>query len=60
MTKTRTHSFRIRVTMDKPCTAAHALREVRDTIHGTFYPTQSDDDDPGEYRVRSITRLPKA
>lgn len=53
----RSHTLQITVTMDKPCTATHALREVRDTIYGTFYPTQYEDNDPGEYRVRSIRKL---
>lgn len=52
----RTHTFAITVTFDKNCTAAHALREVKDTIHGEFYPTQMSDDQPGSYRVRKIAR----
>lgn len=55
--KARTHTFLITVTMDKACTKAHALREVQDTIHGTFYPTQRADDEPGEYHVRSIKNV---
>jgi hypothetical protein len=53
----RTHTFAITVTFDKNCTATHALREVKDTIHGEFYPTQRSDDEPGLYRVGKITRV---
>lgn len=57
--KARTHTFKITVTFDKNCTTTHALREVRDTIHGTFYPTQRSDDEPGSYRVGKIARIPR-
>lgn len=54
--KQRRHTFTITVVFDKPCTITHALREVRDTIHGEFYPTQRDDSEPGSYRVKRIAR----
>jgi hypothetical protein len=57
MTVSRKHTFTITVTFDKPCSAAHALREVKDTIHGEFYPTQRDDSEPGSYRVARIGRV---
>jgi len=56
MAKARKHTFTITVTFDKACTASHALREVKDTIHGEFYPTQRDDSEPGSYRVNSFGR----
>lgn len=54
--KARKHTFEITVTFDKACGAAHALREVKDTIHGEFYPTQRSDDEPGSYRVAGMRR----
>lgn len=54
--KSRTHTFKITVTFDKRCSVSHALREVKDTIHGEFYPTQRSDEEPGSYRVRKIAR----
>lgn len=59
MAKARKHTFTITVTFDKACTASHALREVADTIHGEFYPTQFEDSDPGLYRVNKIGRVKK-
>jgi len=56
--KKRTHTFAITVTFDKSCSTTHALQEVRDTIHGEFYPTQMHDTDPGIYRVGKIKRVP--
>jgi hypothetical protein len=56
--KARKHTFAITVTFDKSCAPAHALREVKDTIHGEFYPTQRTDDEPGSYWVRRIARIP--
>jgi hypothetical protein len=53
--KSRTHCLTIVVHFDKPCTIKHAVREVRDTIHGEFYPTCREDDEPETYRVRSIS-----
>jgi hypothetical protein len=50
----RTHTFEITITMDRECTVEHALRELRDTIHGEFYPTQRDDTEPGKFWVQSI------
>lgn len=58
MKKARVHSFQISATFDKACGAGHALREMRDTIHGEFYPTQRSDAEPGKYRVRTIGKLP--
>lgn len=60
MSKSRKHTFTITVTFDKACTASHALREVKDTIHGEFYPTQRDDSEPGSYRVASIGRVKRS
>lgn len=58
--KQRTHTFRVTVTFDRACTESHALREVADTIHGEFYPTQRTDDEPGLYRVKNFKRLKKS
>lgn len=57
--KQRKHTFTVTVTFDKACTTSHALREVRDTIHGEFYPTQLSDDQPGLYRVSKFGRISK-
>jgi hypothetical protein len=54
--KKRTHQFVITVTFDKPCTAAMALREVKDDggidaggdVH---YTTQYEDSEPGTFKV---------
>lgn len=59
MAKQRKHTLLITITMDRPCTAGHAAREVKDCIHGTFYPTAYEDGDPEEFRVASI-RMPPA
>lgn len=55
--KARKHIFAITVTFDKNCTSAHALREVKDSIRGEFYPTQRTDDDPGLFRVKGFSRV---
>ena len=69
MANKRTHEFTITVTFDKPCTVSWAKQEVRDNIHGQFYPFQRAGpehgrwarngmdwifDDPGTFNVRSI------
>jgi hypothetical protein len=58
--KAKIHTFTIKVRFDKKCTSAHAIREVRDNIHGNFYPMQMEDTDPGEFWVRAIRPLPRA
>jgi hypothetical protein len=55
--KKKSHTFKITVTFDKKCTISHALQEVRDCIHGEFYPTQREIDEPGTFRVRSFRRI---
>lgn len=57
--KRQTHKFTVTVRFDRKCTESHAIREVRDCIHGTFYPTQRDDSEPGEFRVRTFGRVLK-
>lgn len=58
--KKKTHYLKMRVTFDRPCSSAHARASVSDCIHGVFYPYQKDlDVDPGEFKVRSITFMPK-
>jgi hypothetical protein len=52
--KAKRHTVLLTVTFDKPCTRKLALREVRDTIHGTTYCTQYKDSEPGEYKVGGI------
>ncbi len=37
--KARTHRVTLTVTFDKPCTRKVAVAEVRDNIHGEFYPS---------------------
>lgn len=56
--KSRSHLVLMRVTFDKPCTAAHAVREAKDCIHGEFYPTSLREGDPGTMTVRTIMRAP--
>jgi len=56
--KTRRHTVLLTVTFDKKCTRALALRELRDTIHGTEYCTQLEDHEPGEFSIRSIKPVP--
>jgi hypothetical protein len=46
--------------MDKPCTEALALREVKDCIHGNFYTTPMEDHEPGEFVVKNFKRVRKA
>lgn len=57
--KQQTHKLTICVRFDRKCTEAHALQEVRDCIHGTFYTTQREDSEPEEFRVRAFGRMPK-
>jgi len=39
--------------------AKAGAREVRDNIHGQHYYTQFEDDEPGEFRIRSVISAPK-
>lgn len=52
--KQKTHELVIRVTFDKPCSKKHAINEVKDCIHGEFYPTQHSDSDPEIFKVKNI------
>lgn len=56
MAKEKTHTFTINVTFDKACTAAVARREVKDCIHGDFYTSQIEEDEPEKFRVGRIGR----
>ncbi|MER9436727.1 hypothetical protein NKJ04_17690 [Mesorhizobium sp. M0618] len=58
MAKKKIHEFVIRVRFDKPCTAAHAIAQVKDNIHGNFYPYQHEDHFPGEGWIKSFRHLP--
>lgn len=53
----RKHEFVIVITASKPCTAAEALRGVRNSIHGTFYGDGYGE--PEEFRVRGFKRKTK-
>lgn len=57
MAKQRIHTFTVTIRMDKPCTEAVALREVKDCIHGNFYTTPMDDHEPGEFVVKNFKRV---
>jgi len=56
----RTHEVVLKVTFDRPCSAAHALAQVKDNIHGEFYPTQFEDKDPGLFTVKGAKSLKSA
>ncbi len=58
--KTKSHKFTISVTFDKPCTKEHALKSVRDCVHGDFYPYQMEDGEPGEFKIRGFGRIKKS
>lgn len=55
--KKRIHQFVITVTMDRKCLRRVALREVRDNVHGDFYCTELEDNDPGMFKIKSIKNL---
>lgn len=57
--KQKLHSFVITIRTDKPCNKSVALREVRDCIHGDFYCSPRDDDDPDGFKVSSFASLPR-
>jgi hypothetical protein len=58
--KTKRHIFTVAVKMDKHCSRALALRNVRDELRGqNFYPVQYEDHEPGEFWIRSIRLAPK-
>ncbi len=46
------------VTFDRPCTLSHAVAQSKNCIHGVFYPDALNDTDPGQFKVKSITRKP--
>jgi hypothetical protein len=55
----RTHEFIIRVTFDRGTTAATALAEVKDNIHGLFYTNGLHEDGEAEtFKVRSFKPAP--
>jgi len=54
----KTHQVTISIRSDKPCDKSHAIEMVKDSIHGTFYPFQYDDRDPGEFTIRSVRGTP--
>lgn len=60
MAKSKAHTLTIKVRFDKPCAAAYARAAVADCIHSEYYCAQYDDDQPGEFVVRKIGRLPRA
>lgn len=57
--KTQTHTLLITVRFDKKCTARVARRNVKDCIHGDFYPTAYEDDEPDKFKVTSIRPGPR-
>lgn len=50
----RTYTFKLTVTFNKGCRAAHALHEVRDEIWGEHYCTPFEGHHPDTFRVTSI------
>ena len=59
MSKQKSHYLVVKVSFDKPCTRQLAIREARDTIHGTFYTTQLEDSEPGSFDVKSFKLVPR-
>lgn len=59
MKKSRTHSFIVTITTDKQCPRKVALREIRDVIYGQHYCTPYEDDEPEEFRIRSVRSAPQ-
>lgn len=55
----RQHEFVIRIRFDKPCTAAHALAQTKDNIHGNFYPDSWNRYDPEEAWIKSFKHKKK-
>lgn len=55
----RQHQFIITIVADKPCTSAGALAAVKNAIHGGFYGSGWDEQQPEEFRVSNFIRLPK-
>lgn len=52
--KSRVHEVLVKIRFDAPISRGRAVAEIRDNIHGTFYPTQWEDNDPGEFKISSI------
>ena len=51
-TKSKTHTFVVVAKFNKPCTKAHALRELRDCASGgLYYLTEIPEGAPTELRV---------
>ena len=49
--KTRTHTLVVVAKFNKPCTKAHALRELRNCVSGNlYYPTEIPEGAPTELR----------
>ena len=57
--KQKLHTLYITVLMDKPCTKGTAASAVRDCIHGEFYPTAFEDDEPETFKVRRVAATAK-
>jgi hypothetical protein len=51
--KSHIHTLIVRVRFDKPTTRTHAVAAFRDNVHGVFYPTAFEDDDPETMTIKS-------
>ncbi len=58
--KSRIHRVVTELVFDKPCTPSHAVAQAKNCIAtgSSLYPTALREGDPGEMKVRRITRLP--
>jgi hypothetical protein len=58
MANTKVHELIVKVRFDKPCSRAFAVSEFRDIIHGEFYPTQYNDDNPETMKIAGVKSNP--
>ncbi len=58
--KSRVHRVVTELVFDKPCTLSYALVQAKNCIAtgSSLYPTSLREGDPGEMKVRRITRMP--
>ena len=52
--KSRIHEVIVKIQFDKPCTRSHAVAEFRDNVHGDFYPTCYDAQQPEMMKIKSV------
>lgn len=58
--KQKTHEFIIKVRFNKPISKSHALHEVKDNVHGDFYPAVNWADGAPTYaKISCIKNKPK-